>query len=49
MRKESSQVQTLDLRQAEFALFRGLVGVISREAALRAKVAQGSWEVFKDL
>lgn len=49
MRKKSSQVQTLDFRQAEFSLFRELVGVIPWEAALKGKVAQGSWEVFKDL
>lgn len=50
MRKEGSQVQTLlDFRQAEFGLFRELIGVIPWETALKGKVAQGSWEVFKDL
>ena len=48
MRKESSKVQTLDFRQAEFGLFRELVGVIPREAALKGEVAQGSRQDFKD-
>lgn len=49
MRKESSEAQTLDFRQAEFGLFRELVGVIPWDAALKGKVAEGNWQIFKDL
>ena len=41
---ESSRVQTLDIRQADFDLFRTQEGGILWEAALTSKGAQASWQ-----
>ena len=42
-----SRIKTLDLRRADFALFRELLGGIPWARALEGRGVQESWSVFK--
>lgn len=44
-----SKVRTLNLRKANFQLFRSLMHDILWETALRGKRVNGSWEIFKNI
>lgn len=49
VRKESSRGQTQVFGRVYLSSFRKLVSGMPREAALKGKVAQESWQTFKDL
>ncbi|GAB0193807.1 hypothetical protein GRJ2_001846000 [Grus japonensis] len=47
-RRVDSKLTTLDLRRADFGLFRDLLGRVPWYKALEGRGAQDSWLVFKD-
>ncbi|GAB0181438.1 hypothetical protein GRJ2_000609100 [Grus japonensis] len=48
VRRVHSKLTTLDLRRADFGLFRDLLGRVPWDKALEGRGAQESWLVFKD-
>ncbi|GAB0198633.1 hypothetical protein GRJ2_002328700 [Grus japonensis] len=47
VRRAHSKLTTLDLRRADFGLFRDLLGRIPWDKALEGRGAQDSWPIFK--
>ncbi|GAB0189075.1 hypothetical protein GRJ2_001372800 [Grus japonensis] len=47
-RRAHSKLTTLDLRRADFGLFRDFLGRVPWDKALEGRGAQESWLVFKD-
>ena len=48
LRRAHSKLTTLDLRRADFGLFRDLLGRVPWDKALEGRGAQESWVIFKD-